>query len=66
MSAEKPISVVATYGYTPIFHRYRYNIGGDIDFNTDIGEKTHDIGGGNLRVYPDIHRYQCHIGTISV
>ncbi len=63
MSAKNPISVVATYGYTPILHRYRCNIGPDIDFFTDIGENTHDIGGGNLRVYTDIHRYRCHIGA---
>ncbi len=63
MSAKNPISVVATYGgYTDI-RRYRCHIGPDIVFFADIGEKTLDIGGGNLRVYTDICRYRCHIGA---
>jgi hypothetical protein len=61
--AKNPILVVATYGYTPILHRYQCNIGPDIVFFADIGKKTHDIGGGNLRVYTDIRRHWCHIGA---
>ena len=63
MSAKNPISEVATYGYTPILRRYRRRYDADIGFFTDIGEKTHDIGGGNLRVCADIHRYRCNIGA---
>ncbi len=63
ISAKTPISVVATYGGYADIRRYRCNIGPDIVSFADIGEKTHDIGGGNLRVYTDIRRYRCHIGA---
>ncbi len=62
ISAKTPISVKPSYGYTPILHRYRCNIGADIGFFADIGEKSHDIGDAKLQVYTDIHRYRCHIG----
>ncbi len=60
---KNPISVVATYGGYADIRRSRCNIGPDIVSFADIGEKTHDIGGGNLRVYTDIRRYRCHIGA---
>ena len=63
MSAKNPISEVARNGYTPILRRYRCNVGPDIVFFADIGEKTHDIGGGKKRVYADIRRYRCNIGA---
>ena len=63
MSAKNPISVVARNGGYADICRYRRHVGADIVFFTDIGEKTHDIGGGNLRVYTDIRRYRCHIGA---
>ena len=63
MSAKTPISEVATYGGYADICRYRRHIGADIVFFADIGAKTHDIGGGNLRVYADICRYRCNIGA---
>ena len=58
MSAKNPISEVA-----PILRRCRCNIGSNVVFFADIGEKTHDIGGGKKRVYADIRRYRCNIGA---
>ena len=63
MSAKNPISVVARNGGYADICRYRRHIGADIVFFTDIGEKTHDIGGGKKRVYTDIRRHRCHIGA---
>ena len=63
MSAKNPISEVETYEYTPILRRYRCNIGPNIVFFADIGEKTHDIGSGNLRGCHNLRRYRRHIGA---
>ncbi len=63
MSAKNPISEVARNGGYANICRYQRHISADIVFFADIGEKTHDIGGGKKRVHADICRYRCNIGT---